>query len=153
MTGDIGLFLDANLEADLKNQGNDLATDDGLRTACIISLFTDRRADDDELPPEAESRRGWWGDLFPQVPGDKIGSRLWLLEREKRTVETLARAEEYCIEALTWLVDDGVAATVDADVVYDSNGAMVMRIDITRPSGKGTFRFDSKWNFEAEQES
>lgn len=70
----------------------DLQGDDGLMTAVIISLFTDARAhDDDPLPDErvgvSSDRRGWWGDCLPDAQGEQtlesIGSRLWLLWREK----------------------------------------------------------------------
>ena len=51
------------LAADMSLIGIDLATEEGLYTAVVISLFTDARADkDDELPAgENDSRRGWWG--------------------------------------------------------------------------------------------
>ena len=62
----------------------DLQGDDGLLTALLISLFTDRRAhDDDPLPDERvgvpSDMRGWWGDYFETERPDPIGSRLWLL--------------------------------------------------------------------------
>ena len=50
------------------------------------------------------------------IPGDKFGSRLWLLAREKITDKTLGRVREYAAEALQWMVDDGVAASVVVDV-------------------------------------
>ena len=41
---------------------------DPLVRAVIISLFTWRRAhDDDVLPNAGMSRMGWWGDSFPPV--------------------------------------------------------------------------------------
>ena len=56
-------FAPGAWSADLSILGGDLATDDGLRTAVIISLFTDARARADDPLPEADAdRRGWWGD-------------------------------------------------------------------------------------------
>jgi phage gp46-like protein len=69
-----------------------------LVRAVIISLFTWRRANpSDDLPGVGTQvqRMGWWGDSFPVVPNDRIGSRLWLLSRAKLTSETVARAKEY----------------------------------------------------------
>ncbi|WP_324606427.1 phage GP46 family protein [Xenorhabdus nematophila] len=68
--------------------------------------FTDRRAlDSDELPAGAGTdRRGWWGDTFNTR---SIGSRLWLLAREKQLSAVLHRAKAYADEALAWLIDDG----------------------------------------------
>ena len=152
MSGDIGLFIQSDGSIDIQLENNDLATDEGLRTAVLISLFTDRRVDQDELPPEEERARGWWADLFPDEPGDVIGSRLWLLQREKRTVETLNRAEEYCSEALQWMIDDGVAGSVDVSASYDSAGFMIISISIQRPDLKDrtTFRFRTPWEVEGQ---
>lgn len=75
-----------------------------LRTAIAISLFTDARCSDDELPDSDASPRGYWGDM--ELPGDEtLGSKLWLIDRRKITSETLAKAREYCDDALKWLVD------------------------------------------------
>lgn len=153
MLGDIGFFVDSPNVIDLHLVGNDLVTDDGLRTAVIISLFTDRRVDTEEVPEGDLSRRGWWGDLFSGNVGDQLGSRLWLLEREKRVQETLNRAEDYAKESLDWLVDDGVADSVDVDANYDENGALVLSISISRPKPKDVFKFQTKWQFEADQGS
>ena len=78
--------------ADLRVSGRDLLADDSLYTAVVISLFTDARARaEDELPPEldGEDRRGYWGD---GLEGESVGSRLWLLAREKDTARVRARA-------------------------------------------------------------
>ena len=52
--------------------GFDLARDDGLATAVIISLFTDRRATSEQIPaemPQDDLRGGGVGD------GDHSGER------------------------------------------------------------------------------
>ena len=91
-----------------------LEGDDGLQTAIIISLFTDRLANvDDVIPDGTTNHRGWWADALPESENDLIGSRLWLLLREKETQAVVNRAREYVIEALQWLIEDGVAHRVD----------------------------------------
>lgn len=91
-----------------------LKGEDGLKTAIIISLFTDRRANDDDVIPDGtNNRRGYWGDAFPVVEGDSYGSRLWLLHREKDMQVVVNRAHDYVTEAMQWLIDDGVASRVD----------------------------------------
>lgn len=152
MSGDIGLFLQDDDTFDVEVASSDLSTDEGMQTAVIMSLFTDRQVETDDLPIEETSVRGWWGDLFPEVPGDKIGSRLWLLKREKRTVETLNRAEEYALEALQWMIDDGVADSVEASASWDSTtGALLIQIMITKPKETLNFKFKTKWSTEAER--
>lgn len=123
----------------------DLEGDDGLQTAVIISLFTDKRISDDELPLEETSKRGWWGDTFPAVDQDKIGSRLWLLERVKRTAETLRKSEDYIKEALNWLIEDGVSTSIEVTSSYDENNQLVAAITIAKPKGR-TSRFQLLWD-------
>lgn len=94
----------------------DLQQGDDLDTAILISLFTDRLArDDDDIG--GDNRRGWWGDIDQEYP---IGSRLWLLRRQKLTVVTANKAETYASEALKWLIDDGIVASVNpvTQIVY-----------------------------------
>jgi len=114
---DLKITWDDNLfTGDFDVLRGDLATDSGITTAVILSLFTERRAaEDDPLPdPDNLDRRGWWGDLInPYVEGDQIGSKMWLLEREKTIDSVLIRAKQYLDEALTWLIDDGVCTKID----------------------------------------
>jgi phage gp46-like protein len=153
MSGDIALIFNADangIPVDALVSKNDLVTENGLQTSVIISLFTDRRVTEDDLPPEETSFRGWWGDLFQDEPGDLIGSRLWLLAREKRSVETLNRAVEYSEEALQWMVEDGVAESVSADAIYDQNGFMILSISIVKSGATNlSYRFRLKWDAEA----
>lgn len=94
-----------NGRGNIQQAGIDMLTDDSLTTEVIISLFTDRRAlDSDDLPGGDSDRRGWWGDSYRDRP---IGSRLWLLSREKTLQSVLDRAAAYALEALTWLKQAG----------------------------------------------
>lgn len=131
-------------------QGAALLADDGLETAIVLSLFTDRFAEADEVPSGAASRRGWWGDSYGDLPGDRIGSRLWLLAREKAVPEVLRRAEAYASEALQWLIDDGIASAVSvvAELVpgAPSQGAMALAVSVTRSAEPvARYRFESFW--------
>ena len=65
---------------------------DPLVQAVLISLFSWRRSNDDD-GVQIPYRKGWWGDTFSSISGDQIGSRLWLLQREKLTRETVALAD------------------------------------------------------------
>ncbi|MEW5422646.1 phage GP46 family protein [Amorphus sp. 3PC139-8] len=92
-----------------------------LVTALVISLFTDRLAEaDDVIPDGSTDRRGWWADQDAEEiwgPGAAmIGSRLWLLSREKRVPATRTRAETYVREAIAWMADPAVAAVARFDV-------------------------------------
>lgn len=83
-----------------------------LIRAVVISLFTWRRAATDD-PVDDDERFGWWGDSYPTIADDRIGSRLWLLRRVKLTVDTQRDAEFYAREALQWLLDDSQVLEVE----------------------------------------
>lgn len=110
---------------------------DILRDAVMISLFSDRRAEDDQAP--ARERRGWWGD-------SELGSRLWLLWRRGRLdAQALSDARAYCLEALGWLVADGIAARVEAEVTRLPKG-LAVAIQVVRPDGRTLdYRFGPLW--------
>lgn len=134
--------------ADLSMIDSDLASDAGLETAYLLSLFTDRRAEPDDVPPsgEANDRRGWWADQFNEVEGDRIGSRLWLLDRSKRTDEVARRAEEYIREATAWMIEDQVVASHDVELELTSR-ALLMRVTAHRPGREAvSFRFAHVWD-------
>lgn len=147
---DIRLTFGA-FEGDLVIGDNDLDVDDGLQTAVIVSLFTDRRAaDGDTLPDGHTDRRGWWGDGVPVVPSDQIGSRLWLLCREKQQPSVIVRAREYALEALQWLIDDRIAERVDVVAEFTQPGMLGLQVVITRPQTDAVnFRFDYTWAAQA----
>lgn len=134
--------------ADVSIEANDLQVDDGLKTAIILSLFTDRRAElSDTLPDGQTDRRGWWADAVPVVAGDRFGSRLWLLDRSKQTADTLERAQAYAQESLQWLIDDRVtdSVTVVAEFIQPNLG-LGLAVSARRPGGDLVkFRFDYTW--------
>lgn len=122
------------ISADWRLTGNGgLETAPAIHTAVWVSLFTDRRAHpDDMLPPGETDRRGWWGG---QIEGLEVGSRLWLLRRAKHLPETLKLARDYIDEALAWLIEDGLAAKVEASTWWDSAARMGFRVILQRNDG------------------
>jgi len=113
--------------------GGALASGDDLASAVLISLFTDRQADDDDIPPDGgNDLRGWWGDAGEDVP---IGSRLWLLDRSKLTPAVANTAKIYIEEALKWLIDDQVALSVSAATVIAGRSQLNAIVTITHRDG------------------
>ena len=158
MTLDVALIWNPQLgEADFAIYGGDLATDAGLQTAVIVSLFTDRLADPgDEIPDGTADRRGWWGDMpvdataqdTPAAGVQLIGSRLWLLTRALQTQDTLNRAKAYAEESLAWMVADGVAGRVTATASFPRLGWLQLDIDIVQAGS--SVRFSLPWGATAE---
>lgn len=68
-----------------------------------------------------------------------FGSRLHLLKRAKNTEKTAALAEEYCKEALQWLIDTGRAKKIEVftqrDRLQDLNRLKLL-IEVTQSDGK-----------------
>ena len=142
---DLALLPPAPLDVagpDCGMEAGDLVAEDSLRTAVILSLFLDRRANDDDiLPNDSDDRRGWWADTVAPMTdygigggsasGDHIGSRLWLLSREKQLAGVLERARHYAEEALTWLVEDGVATAVQVAATNPRQGWLVLEVTVT----------------------
>lgn len=111
-----------------------------LASAVIVALGTDRLAEaTDRLPdPDSTDRRGWWGDLETEEIWDgwPIGTRLWLLQREKITGPgalqgaTVARVEQYIREAIQPFLDRriGSAMSVQATRVDKQRIDALVRI-------------------------
>jgi phage gp46-like protein len=134
-----------------------LDDDQALATAVIVALGTDRLADRDDILPDPDSsdRCGWWGDLDAEEIWDgwPIGSKLWLLRRDKIVGPhapqgaTLARVKNYIIEALQPFVDRRIASSFDVI----ANRVGTQRIDalvrIYRgPSRPIELRFQVLWD-------
>ena len=122
---------------DIALEGADLVRETGLRTAVLLSLFTDRRAESGDIP-ESEDPRGWWADTI-DAGDDRIGSRLWLLGRSKQTTHVPVLAEEYVREALEWFVEDGIADRVDVSATWAGPGRLCIEPAIVR-GGQTRFR-------------
>ena len=98
------------------SNGDDLEVDDSLETVVIVSLFTDRRAHDDDV---VEDRRGWWSD-------NTFGSRLYLLQPGVMNQDTVHRAHDYCVEALAWMLDKKLVSKIEVRAGWvDVNGNIV----------------------------
>lgn len=133
--------------ADYALEGAGFAEDGGLGTAVILSLFSDRRADpEDDLPERETDPRGWWGDIEPLAADYVLGSRLWLLGRDKESAETLAKAKLYTEEALAWLITSGAAAAVDVTASVLRRGVLLLEVGITRPDRtQQTWQYTWDW--------
>lgn len=130
--------------ADLVRNGGNIQTDAGLETAVLISYFTHRRADDDDDLPSPGDKRGWWGDAYPDEPGHKSGSRLWLLARSNLNQSTLNLAVQYAEESLQWMIADKVAISVQATAERIGQEIMGLGVEIER-SRDPTSKWSRMW--------
>ena len=148
---DVALIWDnTNGRADFALVNGDLAIDDGLRTAAIVSLFTDALADAAaSIPDGTDNRRGWPGDdplpnAADTAQRDNTGSTLWLREGARQTEETRRLIESDVRTAFAWAITDGVADVVTASAAYPRND--VVTVAVTLQQGAVKNRFDYTWN-------
>jgi phage gp46-like protein len=141
---DIALIPNGEFGFDVAVKAGDLAADEGLETAVLLSLFTDTRAEDSELPPGIVDKRGYWGDTISDVPGDSWGSKLWLLAREPKNLATLAKAEEYAKASLDWMKSDGLADDIRATAEFLGDSAIKIAIDVIKAEARS--RFEATWD-------
>ena len=161
---DIALTWDVTrAEGDWVIKNGDLALDSSLRSAVLVSLFTDRVAPETVSALDAavglsavsgaaggttKDIRGWWADAWADTP---IGSRLWQLQRAIKSGQTsLPReVEAICYEALQWLVDDGVAQSVVVAAQFSTTNRQAIEFTVTvQEPGRNTpqvFLFSWAW--------
>lgn len=138
---DLALIYDPKLQAfDLGVKGADLAGDDTLASAVLVSLLSDRLAETHEVAP-GQDRRGWWADSYADNQ-HKTGSRLWLLDREKQLPSVVQRCKRYCDEALAWFITDGLASSIVVTVFTPRMGWLVALIKFIINGQARNYRFD-----------
>jgi phage gp46-like protein len=132
----------------------DLAGDETLDSDVITSLFTDREADpSDAIPGNGTDPRGWWGDTAFVVdqgdaPADRIGSKLWLRVNALLTPATLAQIAQDILQALHWMIEDGVAQSITCTGKQLSIMEAAFPITIARKVAGQTVTttYDAMWN-------
>jgi phage gp46-like protein len=141
---DIALVADDDtftFDLALTPSGADLLSDGTLRTPVSLSLFTDAlAAADDILPAGDGDRRGTWmdGTLDASPVTDHMGSRDWLYARAKATNETRLGLIASAEDALAWMVEDGIAASVAVTAAFQGLDRILRTIVVNRlgPGGK-----------------
>lgn len=108
--------------------GDGLAIGDDLLTALLISLFSDAEAGpDDVIPDGSGDPRGWWAG--------QIGSKLWLRLRSKAAPLVLAQVKNDIEQALAWLIEDEVVASVEVTTEWTRPGLLGALVLLRRTDG------------------
>lgn len=111
---------------DIAVMDGEILIEDTLETSIVLSLLSDRRVRQDELSREFTDQRGFWGDLLGDSP--PIGSKLWLLNREKLAYGPRFKAENYAKEALEHLVEDDFLDGCEVSASYKDD-ALLLEVD------------------------
>lgn len=110
-----------------------------LETATLISLFTDRRDEDqaDSVLPADTYLGGWWGDSYSDEPW---GSKLWTLKTHVLSNTTLEKAKTFAYDALKWMIEDKVASSIEVFAERGQRrGLLLLTVSIFRPNAKSPF--------------
>jgi phage gp46-like protein len=145
--GDVRMTFDEGIGyGDLTVVNRDLERDPGLETAIIVSLFSNQRATENDALPDADgSREGWWGD---EVSPSPVGSKLWLIGRDKMQMDNLIPlAEQYAQEALQWMIDDGVASEIEVTASRAGTDTLRLDVEVKRPQLENTESFKYYYNW------
>ena len=132
-----GGFYDISIDA-----FGDVATADSFDTAILVSLLTDRRADESEIA-ESDRRRGWIGN--ESTPGVEMGSKIWLYEQARATRTVINAVSDAARDALEWLIEDGFAIALSDVTVGATATGMTLSVTIRRPNSQVDRRFFSLW--------
>lgn len=114
-----------------------LAEDEGLDTVVLLSLFTDAIATQAEIAAAGlDEQRGWWGDadVLRAAAAPRLGSKLWLLARQPLNLATMRRAEGYARDALSWLIDQGLADSITVTATRPRPDMLGLDVVIRRPN-------------------
>ena len=121
------------LTADLAIVRGTPLIDDGLQTAVYISLFSDART---------AGEAGWWGDV---LGGPSLGSRLWTLARAKLTPGIESIIAGYCREALSWMIENGIAESITPIITIIPPGTISIEVGITQPGNAKASEYRFTW--------
>lgn len=137
--GPIDLVLDAD---------DRLSTLMQIQHHMIVRLASRRLAEEDDPVEDRVAscgdRGGWWADAWRDRP---IGSRLWVLDGERRNEQTRQKAIAIVDQALADLIDDGIVERFQFTPVYlagDNVGTLALEpLEAIRPT-----RFADRDNWE-----
>jgi phage gp46-like protein len=119
-----------------------------LEAAFWISIFTDLLADAADMTPDlGADRRGVWFDAgLP--PAYRMGSRIWLYMRSKKSEKVRVSIENEAIASTQWMVDDGLALAIDVTATWIDQPRDALRLVgvLTEPNGvRRDWKTDLLW--------
>ena len=144
---DLALYRreDGCYDLDFDGAVGDLLTSDSLENAVVISIGTYARERNlgkvANLKPNVG---GWWGDALDEK--GNLGGYLYEAFPGKLTEVTARSVENLISEALSWMVEDGVAKSVGCKAEIADEETMNVTITIQRPDGSDdAYAYEIKW--------
>lgn len=144
---DLALYRreDGCYDLDFNGAVGDLLTTNTLENAVVISIGTYAR--ERKLGKVANLKPvigGWWGDALDEK--GNLGGYLYEAFPGKLTEVTAQSVENLISEALSWMVEDGVAKSVGCKAEVADEETMNVTITIQRPDGNDdAYAYEIKW--------
>lgn len=126
------LFNNGTSYTDIALAGPDLRINNDLETSVIVSLFSDAPAQPGDAV-DSNYTGGWWGNTFLGDTTFVLGSRLWLLQRQKLTQAVANAAKQYGMEALQWMITEGIASSVVVQTQITPLFTLALGVAIYKP--------------------
>ncbi len=130
-------YYDFNLTSD-----GQIEVDDFFDTALLYSLLGEKRADDSEIS-SPELQRGWIGNENRDFEN---GSKLWLYSQASLTRTILNNVSDAAFDALQWLVEDGLAVSIDNVSAIADGNSIFLQLTIKRAESITVSRTFELWN-------
>lgn len=110
------------------SDGKDFESVEGFETAIGTSIFTNARESEGNVP-EAFRRDGWAGNLLTLKDNFELGSTLWALV-SRMVQDTFDRASDTTRICLQWMLDDGIADTIEVETTRVNERQARIQIDL-----------------------
>ena len=107
----------------------------GLETAIVVSLFSNARAPASQIETPTK-RGGWVGNILTSDTGRQVGSRLWTFDQSRLTPDIMNQVSVAAQESLSWMVEDGLAKTVNAQATKVAERKVTIDVQIVTITGK-----------------
>jgi phage gp46-like protein len=134
---DLSFVMNDNGLIVLAIRDGDLIGVDGMETALQVSIFTDARLDESEMPDPVR-RGGWLGNVFS---GRQLGGKLHALENARVSTAYVGKAKEFASRSLDWMIEDGVSRGVVCNVSANQQTIMHNIAIVGRDGVKYDYRY------------
>lgn len=123
---DVLLVPDENglYDLDIDPETGNIKSTYGMDSTITTCLFTNRRAPASVIPI-AQNRQGWAGDIQTADIQQYLGSTLFAYERFRITQNLLNEVKLAVQDALSFLIEDQIADSIDVTVREDTTGIYI----------------------------
>ena len=108
---------------DFDFENGDLKATFDLKTAVLMSVFCEKRADELQT---IDNKRGHYANQFNLVSGYEVGSFYWLYtEQSKVSEDNKEDLQDTIKEGLQWLIDDNLLTEIDCNISIENNNYLI----------------------------